>query len=502
MLPALLFVLLLGILPGDGQPVAPGPASPALTTVSVQALNGAVRITLSGRGPLVPAAPIEPEAPPRLVLDFPGVVHTAPAMTNIGGREVVRVRIARFSTSPLVTRVVFDLARRLPYRLDTTGQAEGRVVVLIGTETAPARLPAAPVASRPPSPPPLPAAPVATPPPPPVVAEPVPPPPPAAPVTLPPPVAPPATAAPAPAPPATVPLPAAPVASSPPASPPPAAPPPAPPPPAPPPPAAPEVVAPPAPAPPEGPAGEPLGPNDVLAISVQDSPAYSGDYRVGADGGFDFPLIGRVTAAGLRARELEAELTRRLADGYLVNPRVSVTLSESRSQRIFVVGAVRRPGSFAFTSGLTLFEALAQAGSYTDDAGRTAFVLRTGGARPAAAQGAPAQVEPAEVLEVDLTKLSSRSAAENVQLREGDAVFVSRGEAMRVFVFGDVRQPGVHAVPPGTTVLQALALAGAPLDGRSNGRVTIVRWVSGRKVETRASLDEPVLPGDSIVVAR
>ena len=103
---------------------------------------------------------------------------------------------------------------------------------------------------------------------------------------------------------------------------------------------------------------------------------------------------------------------------------------------------------------------------------------------------------------MDLSRLQSGSPAENVPLRDGDAVFVGRTEATRVYVFGDVRTPGVYPLPRGSTVLQALELAGGALDRKSTGQVTIVRWVSGKKMEIKARLEDTVQSGDSIVVSR
>jgi polysaccharide export outer membrane protein len=242
-----------------------------------------------------------------------------------------------------------------------------------------------------------------------------------------------------------------------------------------------------------------VGPQDVLSITLPGSD-YSGLYTVGTDGTFEFPLVGRVPAAGLPLRAVEADLARRLSDGYFRDPQLTVAMAQSRSRRIFIVGEVRSPGSYPLTGGLTLLEALAQAGAPTADASPTAIVLRTGGAPPNVRPGVPGQVDAAEVLQVDLTTLQSGSAAENILLRDGDAVFIGRAEPMRVFVFGEVRAPGVYPVPRGTTVLQAMELAGGALDRRSTGQVTIVRWVSGKKVEVKARLDERVLSGDSIVV--
>src|SRR5688572_33459018 len=106
-----------------------------------------------------------------------------------------------------------------------------------------------------------------------------------------------------------------------------------------------------------------VGPNDVLAVSVYDQPQLTGKYTVEADGTFTFPLIGRVTVGGISLRAIEDEIRSRLARGYLKDPQVSAAIEQYRSQQIFVMGEVQRPGELQFTGAMTLIEALARVGS-------------------------------------------------------------------------------------------------------------------------------------------
>jgi polysaccharide export outer membrane protein len=69
-----------------------------------------------------------------------------------------------------------------------------------------------------------------------------------------------------------------------------------------------------------------------------------------------------------------------------------------------------------------------------------------------------------------------------------------------VFVFGQVKAPGAYAIDRGTTVLQALSLAGGVTDRGSTGRVKIVRTADGKKKEVKAKLTDLVEPGDTLIV--
>ena len=85
-----------------------------------------------------------------------------------------------------------------------------------------------------------------------------------------------------------------------------------------------------------------------------------GKYTVEADGTFTFPLIGRVKAGGLTLRSVEEALRKELSNGFFKNPQVSVAVEQYRSQRVFVVGEVRMPGTYPLTGDTTLIEALAR----------------------------------------------------------------------------------------------------------------------------------------------
>jgi polysaccharide biosynthesis/export protein len=243
-----------------------------------------------------------------------------------------------------------------------------------------------------------------------------------------------------------------------------------------------------------------IGPQDVLTVTVWDSPDLSGKFSVETDGSFTFPLIGRVKAGGLTLRQFEAELKKKLADGYFKNPQVSVAVESYRSQRIFIVGEVRNPGTYPLTGDMTLIEAIARAGSTTPSASLEAIVVRAPAGKQADGPTLPGQKEDAaEARRVNLRDLQSGALSQNIALRDGDTIFVPRAES--IYVFGQVKSPGAYALQsPDTTVLQALALAGGVTDRGATNRIKIVRVVNGEKQELKVKLGDRVLPGDTIIV--
>ncbi len=244
-----------------------------------------------------------------------------------------------------------------------------------------------------------------------------------------------------------------------------------------------------------------IGPQDVLQITVFDQQDLSGKYTVEADGTFTFPLIGRVKAAGRTLREFEGDLRKLLADGFFKNPQVSVGIETYRSQRIFVVGEVRQPGTYPLTGDMTLIEALASAGSTLPSASGEAIIVRVKDPKAVSGPTLPKAGTTADGVEtqtVDIRALQSGQLSENVQLHDGDTIFVPSAETL--YVFGEVNHPGSYPIKRNTTVLQALSLAGGATQYAALNRIKIVRIVKGEKKEIKVELTDLVQPGDTIIV--
>lgn len=105
-----------------------------------------------------------------------------------------------------------------------------------------------------------------------------------------------------------------------------------------------------------------LSPSDVIQISVFQVPDLTKTVEINAQGDIVLPLIGTVVAAGRTTGELEKEIAAKLAKDYIQSPQVSVVVTEYRSQKVTVDGAVSRPGVYPVPGGASLVQVLAMAG--------------------------------------------------------------------------------------------------------------------------------------------
>lgn len=201
---------------------AQSPGRPAnLVTVQLAREGDVSIVTLEADGPLPEPTFGVAHDPFRFYVDFPNVAPESRGVLNSTDPLVVRVRVAMYSTEPLVSRVVLDLKREMPIRVDTDGRGAGRIRILVGMHkvttaartTTPAQASVPPVPALPVSPP----APVTTAPPPPVQAPPPEKPPTTSPAPQPQPQAPPAQTPAAQTPPAQTPPAQTPPAQTPPA---------------------------------------------------------------------------------------------------------------------------------------------------------------------------------------------------------------------------------------------------------------------------------------------
>lgn len=220
-----------------------------------------------------------------------------------------------------------------------------------------------------------------------------------------------------------------------------------------------------------------IGANDVLEISVWQSPDLNQTVTVRFDGRISFPLIGELPVAGMTTSELSAEIGERLRE-FIRSPQVSVTVKEFQSRQVLVLGKVGRPGIYPLRGPMKLLEILTAAGLNLPDIDPKAItVIRASG----------------EVLRLDLEALLYRhDVRQNIDLRAGDNIFVpakpeataTGPRAKEIMVLGEVNKPAAYSFPSDRTVTVKELLLSA-------GGLTANASLQGAKVIRSDRIQEP-----------
>jgi len=156
-----------------------------------------------------------------------------------------------------------------------------------------------------------------------------------------------------------------------------------------------------------------IGANDLLSVNVWKEPDVSKSVPVRSDGKISLPLVGELQAAGQTPRQLEQEISKRLQT-YISEPEVTVIVTDSKSQKINILGMVARPGAYLLTGSTTVLDAVAMAGGFKDFAKqKSVYVLRK------APDGTPKKL-PFNYKEV----IKGKNSEQNIRLEAGDTVVV------------------------------------------------------------------------------
>jgi polysaccharide biosynthesis/export protein len=241
---------------------------------------------------------------------------------------------------------------------------------------------------------------------------------------------------------------------------------------------------------------QPIGPNDLLTVTVYKQPALSGSLRVSAYGTVQLPMLKHeINATGLLPGALSAAVAKAYVDeGILVDPQVTVTIAEYQSHPIQVGGAVKTPVTFQAETPVTLLQAINRAGGLTENAGPDVLVSKKG----------------------QLTRHVSVKALfgggdEGVNLILTGGEEIRLPEAGRVFVVGNVKKPCNYLIADGSesSVLKAMSYAEGLMTYSSKSAYIYRREANGSRNEVEIPLhnilarktgDVPLLAGDILYV--
>jgi polysaccharide export outer membrane protein len=235
-----------------------------------------------------------------------------------------------------------------------------------------------------------------------------------------------------------------------------------------------------------------LGPGDQVKLTVFGRPEMDTTTYVADDGSIRVPLAGEVSIGGLSPSEAGQRVEAALRSGqFLVDPHVTFTVIQSRSQRVSVLGEVHTPGRYPMESNTTVLDLLAQAGGETDKGADTIYILRPDGT------GALQRIA------VDLkTAVDSNNSMPAVMqtLRGGDSLFVPAAQTF--YIAGEVKAPASYRLDGGMTLVQAIARAGGVTERGSASRVQIKRRTLKGDYQVISGKASEVIQADDVITVK
>ncbi|MFC1679650.1 polysaccharide biosynthesis/export family protein, partial [Elusimicrobiota bacterium] len=153
---------------------------------------------------------------------------------------------------------------------------------------------------------------------------------------------------------------------------------------------------------------------DLLEITVYQEEDMTRRVRVSPKGIITFPLIGKVKVSGLGVAEAEQAITTMLKR-YVIDPQISIFITEYGNKQVYVLGEVKNPGSYALPTEapLSVLEAITLAGGFTQYASvdNTRVIRKSAG---------KSRTFPIEISAI--TKRGDKS--KDLQLNPNDVIFV------------------------------------------------------------------------------
>jgi len=220
----------------------------------------------------------------------------------------------------------------------------------------------------------------------------------------------------------------------------------------------------------------PIAPGDILEITELHAPEMHSAMRVSLAGTVLLPLAGEVHLEGMdersAARAIEIALT---ANGMLLHPQVTVSVTAHAGLDVSVLGEVSRPGVYSYTVHHRLLDLISAASGLSQNAGRLVTISHRG--------------DPESTIAVTLDPSGSdANGNHNPELLPGDTVQVAR--AGLVYVVGSVIRPGAFAVDPAQaiTVVQAMSLAWGPTQNAALKKAVLIREQPGGRTVTTLNL--------------
>jgi protein involved in polysaccharide export with SLBB domain len=227
-----------------------------------------------------------------------------------------------------------------------------------------------------------------------------------------------------------------------------------------------------------------VGPGDTLNIQLYGNEPASYELTVGRDGRINFPKLGPIMVSDMSFEKARSTIEQRV-DQQLIGSRVSVTMGELRSIRVFVLGEAEKPGSYTVSGLSTMTNALFVSGGVKKIGSLRNIELKRNGKL---------------ITVLDLYSLLLHGdTSHDQQLQPGDVIFIPP-IGNTVSVYGAVRRPAIYELKNERTVDEVVGVAGGLLPD-ADGKLVQLERIQPSNLRRMVDIDLTTNVGRSALIA-
>ena len=258
-----------------------------------------------------------------------------------------------------------------------------------------------------------------------------------------------------------------------------------------------------------------IGSRDVLTLTIcaGGEKQQTAHLTVSSQGMINVPFIGSVRAEDLTISQLEELVAKPLAADFFVDPEINIVIKEYHSLQYYISGAVGSPGLYEMKSKATLMELIAKAGGVSSNRGNIAYILHQSTNHVSPEKKNHSLFSNKDPVKINLTKLLDKGdMSQNIVLQSGNVVYIPLQASLnlsesKIYIEGEVKDPGVYNYQEGLTALNACIMAGGFSKFAAPNRTQIIRQNGEQQIIIKINLndvkkgkipDAEIKPGDRI----
>ena len=281
-----------------------------------------------------------------------------------------------------------------------------------------------------------------------------------------------------------------------------------------------------------------LGPGDRLVIKFIDAPELSGEIEILNDGNIQLPYIGSINLDNLSLEQAKLKI-QQLMGKELIKPELQIQVLQKRPIKISLIGEVERPGLYSLSQNETasteggpnlslkgmptVVDAIQKAGGITQESDLKSVKV---------SRKISGSEKKYKRTTINLLKLILEGdQSQNIYLFDGDIIDIKKAKTLskdllkissvnfspktiKIYVIGEVNNPGVHEISSDTLLNQGIMYAGGPVNWRSdrgniqlfrvnrNGSITKKRIRINLSQGLSSEKNPPLMNGDTIIIGR